>query len=48
MMEDKTKALDVLRAEVDIMARLAGLFPDNANRRRELVWFNRQLAELGQ
>src|SRR6202040_967854 len=43
---DSAKALDFFRQGQTIMARLTKLSPDNATWKQDLVWINRQIAEL--
>jgi hypothetical protein len=43
---DREKALAVLRQGKAIMDRLAKLSPDNAAWKRELAWFDQQIAAL--
>jgi hypothetical protein len=44
--DDKAKALDALRQGRAIMVGLTGLSPDNAVWKRDLAWFDGQIAEL--
>ena len=43
---DKAKAGDYLRQGQEIMARLAKLLPENAQWKKDLAWFDGQIAEL--
>lgn len=43
---EKAKALEALRQERAIMVRMTALSPDNAIWKRDLAWFDRQIAEL--
>ena len=43
---EKAKALDALRQGRAIMARMTTLSPDNAVWKRDLAWFDGQIAEL--
>jgi hypothetical protein len=45
---DKTKTLETLRQGRAIMVRMTSLSPDNAVWKRDLDWFNRQIAEATQ
>jgi len=45
---DKTKALDALRQGRAMMVRMTSLSPGNAMWKRDLVWFDGQIAELAQ
>jgi hypothetical protein len=45
---DKTKTLETLRQGWAIMVRMTSLSPDNAVWKRDLDWFNRQIAEAAQ
>jgi hypothetical protein len=44
---DKAKALDALRQDRAIMVRMTSLSSDNAVWKRDLGWFDGQIAELG-
>jgi hypothetical protein len=44
--DDREKALAVLRQGKAIMDRLAELSPDNAAWKRDLAWFDQQIAAL--
>jgi hypothetical protein len=46
--DDKVKARDYLRQGQEIMARLTKLSPDNAQWKRDLAEFNRDIAELAE
>jgi hypothetical protein len=43
---DNTMALDALRQGRAIMVRVTSLSPDNAAWKRDLAWFDGQIAEL--
>jgi hypothetical protein len=43
---ENTKALDALREGRAIMVTMTRLSPDNAAGKRDLAWFNGQIAEL--
>jgi hypothetical protein len=45
---DNARALDALRRGRAIMVRMTSLSPDNAAWKRELAWFDGQIAELAQ
>jgi hypothetical protein len=44
---ENAKALDALRQGCFIMERLTKLSPENAVWKRDLAWFDSQIAELG-
>jgi hypothetical protein len=43
---EKAKALEALRQGRAIMVRMTALSPDNAIWKRDLAWFDGQIAEL--